>query len=1852
MICPNKTSPQFEALLNSGLSEVQATAAFHLNNNDVPSVNKAAELLGVVMAPNGKVSILFKSIQDLESVTSKEQALEIYNKTKSPAFKEWFGSSVVVDDNGEPLMVYHGTGKIFDQFQKADGIFFTDTEDYAKRVTTEKYNKDSIFTMVAFLSLKKPAIIPEEMKDDLPIHSDFITGFRKGEHNKRENYDGVIGVDFMQSEGKTYVVFEPNQIKSIFNEGEFSKEKDNIYQQVKSAFKNQKADTDLNEQITNNFLKEIGAVINTNKQLTHNGKVITGNALTDVVNKTIDLAEGKIAIDTLPEEAAHIYVHWLPSNSMLRRALFDEIENRPIFQKTLNEYKNNPLYQNEDGTVNMDLIKEEAVGKLIAETIVNKSKADKKALSLLQKLINWVKSIFKGKSLKAFEKAAKDIVEGNIKELDQKVKAITKNVEPGKFLLQLDSETEKLINTQLQKANPLQKEVATEVLMPHRNTVLTEDHEYWSTDKVDPVQYTSVTKARDGEKVIPGDHQKSLDWGNDFDKILEGIILGKTFNQILNPENPKKALSGRLQQKDEQGVTMAYKAYLEIQGLKNAWTADGSIILPQIIVTALNEGIPGAKPIAGSIDALLIDPYGNLTIIDLKTSRKSFAPNSEYYVKKYPVGEGSWLPKNLLLSKSDAHALQVMTYAKMLLLAGFPVEKIRTENFFIEYDNDTDGNVTNFKYAGAINKKLSTFANLVDKLVPQKETGKNRLRELNEKYNTNQGYKDYGEMPETEEDIKAKIQIEAELRNHAIKIFHASKDWYKYLENRKHRTLFGPNEESMEKINEFITDIEEMFSSGNFQAIYPKFLMHFTKHLKSILVVLSDEENINKPEYIRTAFVVKDYLDMFRPFLIGTYAHKTKSTELYNKAESLLRTVDTALIGAIEKTAGQIIDDFSSSLDRKNKANIKAALERSNDISDAKTWVDTLGNSGVVILENTAKLLANAREEIRANVEELSKIIKEKGNKLIEVAGTDDPVKLYDFMFQRDKNGKKNGRIISSKGYIYNELYDKYHSELLAEDGSMLQYIENAESDADLKFNIDLHSKKEAFRKFIEAEHIETETIDHVDPYTDEITSEINNITKDGAYHMYTETFKEEREKYMKQDKYGKWIPKDEKNTEFMLWRRKNFEFVRYFKMERNDQGLPTGRVNQVQDWFPKKIHIVSREVAEDGTKLWDATFEKMMYPKTELEKAQSEFYKAYRTTLLNEIKELPSDAMYWFERGFIPTIKGNFFQTLSGKDADTASVATRYFTNYFDVTAMTNQSDVNKTGTIGQTLPILYMNSLQSQERLQKLEKLLEDWALEKTKVSATEWEKRNNELVELRKKELHKMKAEELHPDLTKGLLVFMQMSENYKVMSAVESKLLAVKEQIKRMEFVKKDGKVVEGERSNTYKRFANFLENVFYNDPSFTKDVNTIVINKLMKLTSGISIPFNLFGIVNNKILARINNRIEALGSTVFKHSAYQRAVKEYNTEFLPNYIASIEMPFSKNYYGEKKASSKYEFLTRHFNMVRHGYENISKVNELAFGYKGYEATEWEAQSLVGNAILDTIQMKYTGNNPNLKDCSIKDAFTFDPNTGEGKLIEGYKFLDKDGNIAKDQSIAKNMVTNRIHETNDRIHGNYDAFNKTMLESNLAGKMAMQFHKWVYPNLKQRFESRRYDENIGGGTYIEGRYVTFKTLFKEIAKVKQWSKAWDKLDDYQKANTYKILADLFYIAFFFTIATLAKRLAEGYDDDDVVIKRAINWLRYQSDRGMQEVSIFTPPIGLLTSYQLLKNPFAATNTLGQFAQFVGSVLDYPISSDEERHFQRGNFKGDLKVGKELRDVVPIFKELNRINNLQTVSSFYIQ
>lgn len=170
----------------------------------------------------------------------------------TPAFKRWFGDSKVVDENGQPLVVYHtgvvdtnelisgaevqqrlGTALIFAN----EGIYFTADPDYSAQYGR---NREGAIMYPVYLSIQNPFVIPSKQeltrleklkrvflskkaREDANLSdgadrmaSMYITEKYKAELIE-QGYDGIINEAYNE-----IVAFDPTQIKSATgNQGTF-----------------------------------------------------------------------------------------------------------------------------------------------------------------------------------------------------------------------------------------------------------------------------------------------------------------------------------------------------------------------------------------------------------------------------------------------------------------------------------------------------------------------------------------------------------------------------------------------------------------------------------------------------------------------------------------------------------------------------------------------------------------------------------------------------------------------------------------------------------------------------------------------------------------------------------------------------------------------------------------------------------------------------------------------------------------------------------------------------------------------------------------------------------------------------------------------------------------------------------------------------------------------------------------------------------------------------------------------------------------------------------------------------------------------------------------------------------------------------------------------------------------------------------------------------------------------------------------------------------------------------------------------------------------------------------------------
>ena len=343
--------------------------------------NKNTNKIQQVLAENGNNSKLFRDIVKLGY--DKETALKKWALTRTPTFKHWFKEGRV-DYNGEPRII---------------GI-----NNVPSFIAEDQSTKHATENLGSFISKQDPSPLLNEIKQRFKLvnpngtirnipYMDDVHGMA----NKIEKLYPGVKAHVLQDIGGDYINIDISPHLNV----------EDIYHQVES---NKLAERDeAIDRAMMKFLKSIGVRLkNVDNIVDNTGKPISVVAKADMVNKLVEYSKGKIGIDTLPEEAAHFMVELLESErNPLFYSMMNNIQKFSVFKHVIEDPVYQELYK---GDINK--LKKEAIGKLIAKHIIKNIKADA-TIDDVQRIDSWwsrvmdfIKRIFGNASLTSYSRAA------------------------------------------------------------------------------------------------------------------------------------------------------------------------------------------------------------------------------------------------------------------------------------------------------------------------------------------------------------------------------------------------------------------------------------------------------------------------------------------------------------------------------------------------------------------------------------------------------------------------------------------------------------------------------------------------------------------------------------------------------------------------------------------------------------------------------------------------------------------------------------------------------------------------------------------------------------------------------------------------------------------------------------------------------------------------------------------------------------------------------------------------------------------------------------------------------------------------------------------------------------------------------------------------------------------------------------------------------------------------------------------------------------------------------------------------------------------------------------------------------
>ncbi len=236
--------PEAKAILEAEL-KTQEAAASKAGTEAV--LNKAAESTEVVDAaravvveramqrslpdaPNARADVM-TALDEVAAGRMPDMPPAISAAERDANFKAWFGESVVRQEDGTPMVVYHGTGRNFEAFDQGklgdntgvadarEGFFFTSSGRDASEYAWKDGEPGQV--MPVYLNIRNPFVT--DMVVTAANNREFAKVLRDA---KAAGHDGVAAfLDTFGRESSVFVAFDEKQVKSATgNSGKFDPE--------------------------------------------------------------------------------------------------------------------------------------------------------------------------------------------------------------------------------------------------------------------------------------------------------------------------------------------------------------------------------------------------------------------------------------------------------------------------------------------------------------------------------------------------------------------------------------------------------------------------------------------------------------------------------------------------------------------------------------------------------------------------------------------------------------------------------------------------------------------------------------------------------------------------------------------------------------------------------------------------------------------------------------------------------------------------------------------------------------------------------------------------------------------------------------------------------------------------------------------------------------------------------------------------------------------------------------------------------------------------------------------------------------------------------------------------------------------------------------------------------------------------------------------------------------------------------------------------------------------------------------------------------------------------------------------
>lgn len=241
----------------------------------------------------------------------------------------------------------------------------------------------------------------------------------------------------------------------------------------------------------------------------------------------------------------------------------------------------------------------------------------------------------------------------------------------------------------------------------------------------------------------------------------------------------------------------------------------------------------------------------------------------------------------------------------------------------------------------------------------------------------------------------------------------------------------------------------------------------------------------------------------------------------------------------------------------------------------------------------------------------------------------------------------------------------------------------------------------------------------------------------------------------------------------------------------------------------------------------------------------------------------------------------------------------------------------------------------------------------------------------------------------------------------------------------------------------------------------------------------------------------------------------------------------------------------------------------------------------------------------------------------------EIKENYKMLD--GSDITEEYL--NKVKDNIRYINQNTHGSMNKEDKGLIHQHMAGRAVMNFRQWMVEHYSRRYRGRHWDASQR--RFVEGYFNTVYKVMKSyisdyVGFVKDANAHWDQLDQAQKENVFRALAEVVMLA---CLVGLSGALGDPDEHKKEFWYRM--WI-YQVKRLILDERASVPWGIPKEGITLLDSPVASIKT-------INGIL-YPVTGlmqgDASKTLQSGRYKGWNKYGRNLLKNAPFYNQIDQL------------